>query len=329
LNEPDDGLKGLCRIREIAELLAQKTTDGRDVPTYVAQLSRLVVERGYPRTSGIWLNYRQAEGTELENHIYAAALATQTMSVVERWLSSGKVLEIDTPFFGHTQQLIADFGTPDLLAAVMIHDLKDMFNTIRLSILPAVARAGRVDSVRFVLGFERNGWSWEFFRQRRPSYRRQNEFILAELHTPNKEVFEVLMRERRLRCINRQFGEKEYTHFLRHCAVNGWTEMVACYLELGALVDDLEWPSVCCTERERPLLDACSNGHADIVKLLLNHGASTSAPALEYAAGKGHLRIVQMLLASGAEHGDALPQAAAKGYGDGRGVAQPRCGGSR
>jgi hypothetical protein len=316
-NEPDDGLPGLCQIRVIARALAERTTDGRDVSVYIKQLCQLVVERRYPLTKGIWTEFEQVEEDKLESHIYVAALGTQTASVVNRWIAGGNDPIPSTPFFGCTQGFIENHGTYDLLAARMSKfNCRIMFNGSRLSLLSGVAEAGRADATRFVFGFELNGWPWEFSRQKMPRYRKTNEWVLAEVRTPSREVFDFLTEKRRLHCINRQFGQKEYTEFLRQCAFRGWAEMAACYLELGASVDGLTPSSLWCKEQDRPLLDACSYGHQEVVKVLLDHGASTSAPALEYAAGKGHLRIVQMLLASGAEHGDALSRAAAKGYGD-------------
>jgi hypothetical protein len=316
LNEPSNGLPGLCRIRDIANRLAHESIDGRDVLAYTKQLCRLVVQKGYPRAVGIWEANKFVDEFDLEAHTFVAALGMQTMPVVDRYIASGKTMEAHTPWFGLTQQLVAEFGPQHLLAAAMTHQDKVMFNNIRLSMLTKVAEAGRADATRFVLGFECDGWPWEFSREKRPAYRRQNEWILADIRTPSKEVFDILTEKRRMFCINRQFGKEEYTCFLRNCALRGWAEMAACYLKLGASVDGLGPSSFGYKEQDRPLLDACSYGHQDIVKLLLDYDASTSAPALEYAAGKGHLGIVRMLLAHGAEHGDALSRAAAKGYGD-------------
>jgi hypothetical protein len=316
LNEPSDGLPGLRRIRYIAERLAQESTDGRDVSTYIEQLCQLVVTRGYPCTIGIWESWSRTNEFDIEDHICFVALGTKTMSFVDRWLADGKPLPVSAPWLGYTRQLVAEVGTYDLLAAAMTREDKELFHKSRLLTLMHVANAGKIDFTRFVFGFEHNGWSWEFSRDRRVRHKEENESGLARFHTPSKEVFDFLTEKRILHCIDRQFGEDQYTDFLRHCAVKGWAEMAACYLDLGASVDGLTPKPMCCIEQKRPLLDACSYGHQEVVKVLLDHGASTSAPALEQAAGNGHLRIVQMLLASGAEHGDALSRAAAKGYGD-------------
>lgn len=132
---------------------------------------------------------------------------------------------------------------------------------------------------------------------------------------PSREIFEFLMEKRRLHCINKEFGQKDYTDFLRHCAIKGWTDMAAHYLDLGAFLEGLD-TSLWQGQERWPLLEACKNGHRDVIEVLLKYGANTCLLALEFAAGRGYLDIVRSLLQQGAELGDAISLAAAKGYGD-------------
>jgi hypothetical protein len=181
-----------------------------------------------------------------------------------------------------------------------------------------VARVGYADNMRFVFEYETEQNPREFSRdkQRRPSYPRHNEYSLATMATPRREIFRFITEKREIHCTDREFGVKEYTRFLLQCAYKGWADMAACYLDLGASVNGLASSAYDDDEPQRPLIDGYKYGYEGIVKVLLTHGADTSRPALEIAAQNGQLAIVRMLLGPGAEHGEALTRAAAKGYGD-------------
>lgn len=90
--------------------------------------------------------------------------------------------------------------------------------------------------------------------------------------------------------------------------------MAAYYLDLGAWVNgSTHSPS---DAEIRPLICSCKNGHLGVVKLLLDRNVDTSRPALEVAARHGHYAIVRILLDHGAELGEAISEAVAKGYRD-------------
>lgn len=77
--------------------------------------------------------------------------------------------------------------------------------------------------------------------------------------------------------------------------------------------------------RETPLIEAASNGHADVVKLLIENGADVNLKGeawygpLHAAAAKGHIEVVKILLENGADvnifhHNKPLHNAAMNGH---------------
>lgn len=317
LNEPIGGMLDLLLIRRVAERLRQESIDGRDLHEYVKQLCELVVSTCGTQISLIW-RARASEtnsGGDFETHVFVAAVYTKTMPVVEKWVATGKNGAKSSWLFGSARRHAAKYCSRELLAPMMIHRYGDELQRLRIELLSELAGAGRADAMHFVFDSEIQQNPWEFSREKRPSYRYRNEWLLASIHTPSRDVFDFLMEKRKVHCIDREFGVYQYTRFLSTCARKGWADMVACYLDLGASVNGLA-SLVRKGEHQRPLLDACENGHQDVVKVLLAYGADTSKPALEVAAQNGNLTIVQILLEVGAECGQALSRAAAKGYRD-------------
>jgi hypothetical protein len=56
------------------------------------------------------------------------------------------------------------------------------------------------------------------------------------------------------------------------------------------------------------------NGHVEVARLLLAHGADTCHPALETAVRYGQFAVAFLLLRHGAENGGAIAEGVAKGY---------------
>jgi hypothetical protein len=317
LNEPNNGASALLRIRNVAAQLALESTDGRIVHDYVEQLCPLVVTHCADRLAHIWRVDEHIDKSDYEPHVNVAALYTQTMPVIARWIDRGaREANNDSHswLFGSAKTYAVEHGNHQLLALMMTERYIDLIHSRRLNKLRLVAESGSAELTQFVWAFNTEQYPWEFSREKRPGWRYKNEMILASIDTPSIEVFEFLTEKRRLHCINRVFGCKEYTRFLCCCARKGWADMAARYLDLGASVDGRYSPNHEVTER--PLVLACKNGHRNVVDVLLARGADTSQPVLETAVQYGILAIVQILLDRGAQLGEALSTAVAKGYRD-------------
>jgi ankyrin repeat protein len=318
MNEHSDGFPALLLIRTVIERLHQENFDGRDIHWYLKELCPVVLNTRYPQSlAKLWKLSKVTDASDIDSHIYVAAIYTQTIPVIERWIASGKHPNETSWLFGSVFEYAARNSSEDFLAKMVDHPTIEGAQGARLNMLSAVAEAGRAQATRFVFCVNINRHPWEFSREKRPLNPCQNEWVLDSIDTPSREVFEFLMEKRKEHCINRAYDAKKYTQFLRVCIRKGWADMAACYLHLGAAVDGIA--SLLGYEGQqklRPLIDACNNGHQDVVKVLLKYGADASAPALECAAGKGHLGIVRLLLEHEAEFGDAVERAVARGYRD-------------
>lgn len=125
------------------------------------------------------------------------------------------------------------------------------------------------------------------------------------LGTPSLEVFDILMRDKQ---------KSEYKHLSKHhlfcllgdAADGGWEEMTAHLLKLGAptdWTDNDEYPSLLRASGYgdwSPLTRACGYGSDAVVRLLLHNNAMITGYEIEYAARKGRMSTVRILLGHGA-----------------------------
>ncbi|KAH3952998.1 hypothetical protein HBH53_036430 [Parastagonospora nodorum] len=319
LSEPSNGLPDLLRIRAVAQKLHEADAEARSVPDYVHQLCLLVIrdQRPSTRLAQMLKASQVKDKSDSETHLYVAAYLTQTTTIVERWMASARHPAQNSWMFSSINNHAARHSDERFLAALTTGSDKfpESAQERRVEMLCVVAEAGRLDAVQFIFNFATESLPWVFSRKRRPHHAYANEWMLALMHTPSREVFEFLMEKRSLHCINREFGPAQYTRFLRHCAIEGWTKMAEHYLSLGASVEGVGDRALCGEDR-RPLLLACRRGHKDTIKMLLEHQADNAVPALELAVGWGDLATVRLLLQHKAEFGDALALAVAKGHRD-------------
>ena len=319
LNERD-GAPALVRIREVAARLCQEGSDGRDERDYVRHLCCLVVENRGTQVRDVWKPKGVAtpftwlaERSDIDTDVRVAALYTQTMPVVERWIASGEPMHRTSTIFGDSRDHAAKYHSHDVLAAMMAASDDRAIQGLRTHLLKQIALHGRVEAAQFVLGFQNTERPWALDSQaERGSDARRNAYEVARMHTPSLEVYEVLAEKRRLHCTREPYGVEEKTQFLVRCALNGWVDMAAHYISLGASLNGLFAHSP--TWVRIPLVAACIKGHEGVVKLLLAHGADTKKPALKVAIRWGYFAIVSLLLEHGAEVEGALAQAVARGY---------------
>ncbi|KAH3976617.1 hypothetical protein HBH52_122240 [Parastagonospora nodorum] len=295
LSEPSNGLPDLLRIRAVAQKLHEADAEARSVPDYVHQLCLLVIrdQRPSTRLAQMLKASQVKDKSDSETHLYVAAYLTQTTTIVERWMASARHPAQNSWMFGSINNHAARHSDERFLAALTTgcDKFPESAQERRVEMLCVVAEAGRLDAVQFIFNFATASLPWVFSRKRRPHHAYANEWMLALVHTPSRQVFEFLMEKRR------------------------WTDMAEHYLRLGASVEGVGDRSLCGEDR-RPLLLACRRGHKDTIKMLLEHQADNAVPALELAVGWGDLATVRLLLQHKAEFGDALALAVAKGHRD-------------
>jgi hypothetical protein len=325
INERHDGAPVLLRIRDVAIQLCKACSDGRSEHDYLKQLCPLVVDTLEGRMDGIWATDRALlktdgllYGSHLDSDVYIAAIYTQTFPVIENWIMRGKEMGGQSPLFGNAHCHAAKYGNHEVLAAMMTTPYTDILHILRVHLLQMVAETGSLEATQFVFNFQSTQHPWRFSRKRsRPSYSFNNEIGVARLHTPSRAIFNFITEKRQIHCNTRTYGVKEHTSFLVKCARDGWVDMAVHYIALGASVNGLSFSShdeSAHDEKQRPILGACRNGHVEVVRLLLAHGADTCQPALETAVRYGQFAVVFLLLQHGAEKGGAIAEGVAKGY---------------
>jgi hypothetical protein len=319
LNERCGGAPVLLWIRSVANRLSQETDDKRNEHDYIRQLCPLVLDEFSIRLDKLWTTDQAVHwrdglfyGSNLDNDVYITALYTQTGPVVARWILHGNDLAKTSHLFGSAHIHAGRYSNQEVLAAMLDVRHEFDFQELRMYLLIRAAEYGRVEATQFLWNFQAVERPWALLKRiKRPSYFSYNERVLATLHTPSGEIFDFLVKKRREHCVTRTFGVKEYTAFLVRSARNGWVDMTARYLALGARIDGFGLSS---EYKQRPLLGACRNGHEEVVRVLLEHGADTCKPALETAVRRGQFAVVFLLLEYGAEIGNALAEAVGKGY---------------
>jgi len=228
-------------------------------------------------------------GSNLDTDVYITALCTQKLPVVAIGILHGNDLAKRSLLFDSAHTHAARYGSNEILAAMIDLRHEYDFQRLRMCFFVEAAQHGRVEATQFLLNFKAVERPWVFSKRiKRPSYCSYNERQLVTLHTPSWEIFKVVVKKRIEHCISRTFGVKEYTAFLVHSARNGWVDRTARYLALGARIDGLGLSS---EYEQQPLLGASRNRHEEVVRVLLEHGADTSKPALETAVGMDNLLL--------------------------------------
>jgi hypothetical protein len=315
------GAPFLRRIRDVAARLCQESEDGRDERDYVRLLCPLVMEGRWANLTGFWASKsvvsplnRIASDGNLESDVNVAALYTQTLPVIERWISSGEPMDTCSAIFGDARYHAARYGSNEILAAMMASHDDSAIQGLREKLVRWIALHGRVEAMQFVLNFQTTERPWVFAsKNRRAALVGHEKAVgLRRMRTPSREIIDLIAKKRQPICLEKTYAIQEHTGFLTYCAEKGWVEMAAHYISLGASVNGVR-PFRPIRKRV-PLIAACVHGHEEIVKLLLTHGVDTSPPALETAARHGHHGIVSLLLEHGAGMGEALAKAVGKGY---------------
>lgn len=316
-HEGKDGHPALIRILRVAERLCQADSDGKSIQDYIRQLSTLLVERPSYSMVSIWILDKKVMLNDLEEDIVIAAIYTKTIALVDKWITSGKILPRHSYLFGHTGDYAESQGNYQALAALLDkYYVADVYS-VRWALLNVAAERGNLEATKFVFHCKAQSYPWDYISFDpgwHEGYAKRSYKVLRNVDTPSREVFDFLSEKRKIHCQGLEYDAKRYTGFLGRCAKRGWVDMAAHYLDLGAWVNGPRM--VYSGDKDRPLVCASEKGHEEVVRLLLLRGAETVPLALELAALNGHLAVVQVLLDHGTEPGEAIHKAASKGYWD-------------
>jgi hypothetical protein len=245
LNQPTDGLPRIILIRRVAERLHKETTDDRELYHRMKESCHLAVTTYGAKITCLWQASQTSTGFSIETYAFVVAMYTKTLPIVEEWIATRKHGLVEGGSFGYAPEHAARHGDRRLFVPMLTHSYNDELQFLRLQLLHNIAHVGHVEDMHFIFNYKAEEIPWEYTRDKamRPLYRGRDEYGIATMHTPNRDIFDFLTEKRRLHCIDRGFGEKEYTAFLRRCARKDWADMATCYLDIGASVDGLASPT--------------------------------------------------------------------------------------
>jgi hypothetical protein len=139
------------------------------------------------------------------------------------------------------------------------------------------------------------------------------------LETPSVDIFELVLPELLDHGIS-PLSTRYLTSLLHTAACNGWTEMTKHLILRGAIFNQPGKRGSCSPVA---LEVACGEGHADVVRILLDNGAFCSHSGYNFslAARRGHDATLRVLLETApppdsSQLGCALSNAARRGYAD-------------
>ena len=294
--EPDHGNPTLLCIRQVAERLAP---DAQATRRYIVSLSALAASRVSHVFSPYQPPWDPVSQSKFDEHVEAAAVYMNHDLDVDSW---GPPKTCST-LFGACLDLAAQFGSEEMVERY----LRDSHIGGRCSALPHAASRGRAAMVDFIFNFQIETSPWRFDRYTRSP----NEFqaLAKALITPDPETWDYIMET------HRQYGlhvpASKQTSILLTSAQNGWTNMVRHLLQHGTDPNSFGQ-----TDDETPLFFAAQQGHTDVVQSLLDGGARIQNNCIRVAASKGHVKIVQLLVARKSDITGAVVAAARGGYGD-------------
>ncbi len=232
MTEPSNGNAGILRIRGVAEQLSVESSGRLNVHEIIKKLCT-VVPKGVSPNLDIWIPSANTVDSDFETDLYVAALHTQVVPVIDRWLASGKTGWERSKLFGCSDDVAMQYGNHDLLAAMIKrHPDKDLQDA-RAGVLKAVIEYGRADATRFVFDFATDEYPWEPYvaRLTRDTGDGQSFYWI---YTPNKDVFDLVREKQKEHHVDWEPCERYLQFFTRACALRGWTEMLAYCLELEA-----------------------------------------------------------------------------------------------
>jgi hypothetical protein len=265
---------------------------------------------------------RQSEVSEeeYEDHVFAAALCTNTLSIVRSCVAKNTELlrqlerYSSSSLFAPFVDLAAWFGDEDLLEFLMTSGTIDLNRRVRALLFASAARAGKMDLVWFLYNFKKEEAPWEF-GERSSEHKHEIEALYRAMDTTNLETLKFVesLREQYPPWPN-SFINMESK--LADCAAYGLCDTVSYLLDRG--VDARGGPSMHPPwVTNAPVLRACqsSRGTIDVIELLLEHGADPNV-TIATAASKGQTTLVRQLLNRGIAPVRALSAAAAGPYFD-------------
>lgn len=270
--------------------------------------------------------------SDASEHLLSAAAYIGDMSTVGRLLAEGIDVNEGSNVFGKPlwaaacngqHEIVrcllikgadANYGvyprTEDDQRVVEVNNSKEDIERVRggdswgNTALAAAALGGHKEVVQLLLQPE--------FKVSRSDYS-YRQAILDAAEAGDASIMQLLLDSRDRSAIQENFIYKDFESALVLASHYGKVEVINLMLDKGIHVDVTDTTCTLLDRWNTPIEHAAFNGHYDAVQLLMKRGASIHAlgsntsPTIS-AAGRGFLRVVELLLDQGAEEGrDAFP----------------------
>jgi ankyrin repeat protein len=314
-HEPADGNALLLCIKRVAiELHGGESTVDRD-PIAIEGYVRNILPPMGKRAQHVLQWKGEVSEAYYATYVLAAGIRMDNLSIVRRCLEKNQqlfselnCLRKDNLIYGLYDKLVATYAGVDSMAYLMTYGVSTVDRQLRLRFFEGAAQAGRADIVRWIYDFKKEEVPWNLTAN---SWESSEHTALYRAE--NTASLEVLRFVAELRAIyhNPTVADDRAEYSLDRCVDMGRLDTVAYAVQLGAHPRGLS--SMGHPRNDLPVRKACRRGHIAIVEYLLAHGAGperTVATAAEW----GHAELVQRLLELGISPVGALSRAAAGGY---------------
>jgi hypothetical protein len=323
MREPADGNSKLNCIRALAmEVYNDGDTELTTIEACIRRLCAATLGPAGRSVQGtfkyIFKEDKSVSEEEYESHIFAAALCTNSVALVEQYIERKRKTQDVSDFiwtgesslFGSFINIAGMYGEPRVLQCLIDCTSSVAAIKLRAGVFEVAAHRGRADIARFV-----------WFCGGEPTTRFENE-ISHEVSRLKKwlrriwdpEVVKVIY-ELSLACPQIVvLTNEEEDERLAFCAKSGAMELVEdCLRNSGASAGGAwTFPGLSQLQDNKPVTNACIYGHTAVVELLLKHGAH---PDNTIAVAASHFRteLVQRLLDIGVKPTGALAKGAKVG----------------
>jgi ankyrin repeat protein len=237
---------------------------------------------------------------EYEGYLIAAALCTNTLSIVQDIATNVEQVVKWYNFlnnnliFGCFDSIAAKYSSQEILRYLLTIGVPGLRNRLFLD----AAKASRADIVRFLYNFKKEEVPWDY------------EVLCAAQCTASLEVL-TFVRELLPLYPNPKLCSWDLQMNLMFSASQGSLEMTTHLIQLGVHAGRGPYRGV--SPFLQPVYVASRRGHMAVVELLLKHGADPKL-ALVAAAQRGHTEIVRELLNTGLKPVHVLSKAIPGGY---------------
>jgi hypothetical protein len=255
---------------------------------------------------------------EYEKYLFAAGVRVNSLAVVQRSLMQNPQLISElydirggNYIYGNYDRLAALYGGQEIIELLLTYGISTVNRALRLAIFEEAARAGRADIVRHVYEFKRDKVPWDFVGKVCIWESTEHSVLYRAQDTASLEVLRLIAELRRL-YPNTTVGKDDAEYWLANCVEAGRLDTVEYAIQLGA--HPRGRPGGMGNPRGNiPVEKACMRGHIAIVEYLLAHGAGPEQ-TIATASQWGRIELVQVLLNAGIPPTGAFSKASAGGY---------------